>query len=529
MSRRSYSFLFIAGIVLHLSIALLQTTPGYMDADYYFAGGLQLVNGAGFYENFLWNYLDSPTGIPHPSHTYWMPLPSLLAALGMFFTGEKGFVAARVFFILLAGGLPLLTARLAFSLTRNISYAWLAGILALFSGFYSLYLSNTESFSPYMVLGTLFLMVSGSDHLRSSQWKSLILGLLAGFMHLARADGALWLLAALGLNAWEHIQSPKKLPVRWRDGLVDIFLTLCAYFCVMGAWFLRNLSLYGSFFSPASGKAMWLTQYNDTFIYPADQLTLARWLQVDLGVHLLGRLGALWDNFKTVFAVQGEIFLFPLILAGLWGLRKDRRVRLGVVMWLVTLFVMTFVFPYAGGRGGMLHSGAAIQPLIWAVAPLGLEKISEWFGSRRGWDVPQAIRVFSIGLTLLSIGLTVFLVQNRVIGSDYLNPLWSRGYDRYRAVDQYFDEINDETESIYMVNNPPGFYIATGRRSIVIPFGSVETVLSVAARYDATFLILEEDTTPQMASFYSTPILYPGLFPLYSGDGFRVYRITKKP
>ncbi len=529
MSRRNYSFLFIAGTALHLFIALLQTTPGYMDADYYFAGGLQLASGAGFYENFLWNYLDNPTGIPHPSHTYWMPLPSILAALGMFFTGERGFFAARVFFILLAGGLPLLTTRLAFSLTQNISYAWLAGILALFSGFYALYLSNTESFSPYMTFGALFLMASGSDHLQSSRWKGLILGLLAGFMHLARADGALWLFAALGLNTYEQLRSQKKLSIRWRDGVIHSFLTLSAYFCVMGAWLLRNLSLYDSFFSPASGKAMWLTQYNDTFIYPASLLTFSRWWQVDLGVHLLARLGALWDNLKTVFAVQGEIFLFPLILAGLWALRRDRRVRFGIIMWLVTLFVMTFMFPYAGARGGMLHSGAAIQPLFWAVAPLGLEKISKWIGGRRGWDVAQAVRVFGIGLALLGIGLTVFLVQNRVIGSNYLNPLWSRGYDRYRAIGQYFDQNLDEEGTIYMVNNPPGFYLATGRPSIVIPSGSVETVLSAANRYGATFLILEEDTTPQMASFYFTPTVFPGLSPLYNGNGFRIYRIMKKP
>ena len=529
MSRRSYSFLFIAGIALHLFIALMQTTPGYMDADYYFAGGLQLARREGFYENFLWNYLDNPSGIPHPSHTYWMPLPSILAALGMFFIGQKGFFGARVFFILLASGVPLLTAYLTFTLTQKISYARLAGILALFGGFYTLYLSNTETFSPYMVLGALFVILLGPSRLQSSHWRSFTLGLLAGLMHLVRADGVLWLFAAFGLSVYEQLHSSRKLSIRWRDAVMHGFLTLSAYFCVMGFWFFRNIDLYGSFFSPASGKAMWLTEYNDTYIYPASQLTFSRWRQVNPDVHLLDRMDALWSNLKTVFAVQGEIFLSPMILAGLWGLRKDQRVRLGIIMWMITLFVMTIVFPYAGARGGMLHSSAAVQPLLWAVVPLGLEKICRWAGGRRGWNVPQAVRVFGVGLVLLSVGFTTFLVQNRVIGSDYLHPIWTREYDRYLEAGKYLDQISDKAKAISMVNNPPGFYLATGRPSIVIPYGSVDTVLSAANRYGAVFLILEENTTPQMMSFYSTPMVVAGLSPLFSGDGFQIYQITEKP
>ena len=46
-----------------------------MDAEYYYAGGIRLAEGDGFTENFLWNYLDNPVGLPHPAFTYWMPFP----------------------------------------------------------------------------------------------------------------------------------------------------------------------------------------------------------------------------------------------------------------------------------------------------------------------------------------------------------------------------------------------------------------------------------------------------------------------
>ncbi|MCC6148284.1 MAG: hypothetical protein IT308_12045 [Anaerolineaceae bacterium] len=530
MSRRSYLLLFISGLVLHLAISLFQVTPGYMDAEYYFAGGRQIADGAGFFENFLWNYLDDPAGIPHPSFTYWMPLPSMLAALGMFLAREENFLAGRFFFLLLAAGVPLITARLAFSLTHKISHAWLAGLLALFGGFYSLYLSNTESFSPVMVLGGVFLLVASDENWRTGWRKNFVLSLLAGLMHLSRADGILWLFAVVGLIFLEYLGGRKKQIISWRDMIIQEFLVLGTYFGVMGAWFLRNIRLYGLIFSPASSKAMWLTDYNDTFFYPASQLTFSRWLTVGWSQHLLDRLDAFWSNLKTVLAVQGEIFLLPLILIGLWHLRKRRSVQVGVLMWFVIFFVMTVLFPYAGARGGLQHSGAAIQPLLWAAAPLGLEKIIYWFGSRRGWDVRQAMRIFSAGAVTLSAGLTVLLIQNNVIGNEPGNPAWSQGYRRYQVVGQYFEDMQVPSSSIFMVNNPPGFTIATGRLAIVVPVGGVDTVLSVAARYNAAYLILEENTTPEMAKYYNSSLEYPGLSPMYySEDGFRIYRFNDTP
>ena len=48
------------GLAMAIGIASLQSLPGYLDSDYYFAGGLQLVEGKGFTEPYLWNYLDDP-------------------------------------------------------------------------------------------------------------------------------------------------------------------------------------------------------------------------------------------------------------------------------------------------------------------------------------------------------------------------------------------------------------------------------------------------------------------------------------
>src|SRR4029453_16727486 len=104
-----------------------------MDADYYFAGGVQLASGKGFTEPYIWNYLSDPQGLPHPSHTYWMPLASIISALGMWLTNQSTYTAGRAAFILLSACVPLLTARLAFDVTRKPFLSVVSGLLSIFS------------------------------------------------------------------------------------------------------------------------------------------------------------------------------------------------------------------------------------------------------------------------------------------------------------------------------------------------------------------------------------------------------------
>ncbi|MEK6220978.1 MAG: hypothetical protein N2D54_01865, partial [Chloroflexota bacterium] len=152
MNRRQYLFLFLLGVGVTLAVASYQSTPGYMDADYYFAGGLRLAEGEGFTEVTLWNYLDDPAGLPHPSHVYWMPLASIAAWIGIeIFPSLASFEAAQIIFVLIAGLIPPLTAGLSYSFTGKQKLARLAGILAAFSGFYISFLAASDTFGIYMV------------------------------------------------------------------------------------------------------------------------------------------------------------------------------------------------------------------------------------------------------------------------------------------------------------------------------------------------------------------------------------------
>src|SRR3972149_7324337 len=204
MNRRIYFFLFLFALIMELVIASFQEIPGYLDADYYFAGGLQLVRGHGFTEPYLWNYLDDPQGLPHPSHGYWMPLASILAAIGMWVAGQQTYAAGRLGFILLAAVVPPLTSALAFTFTQRRDLAVTSGFLAVFSVFHMTFMPVTDNYAIYSVLGGLYFLLMT----RPRPW--FWLGLFAGLLTLARSDGLIWMAITLFLIIWQFYSS--KIP-----------------------------------------------------------------------------------------------------------------------------------------------------------------------------------------------------------------------------------------------------------------------------------------------------------------------------
>ncbi len=519
MSTRKWLILGVGGLILALGMMFLQRVPGYMDAEYYYAGGLRIASNHAATEPFLWNYLDDPVSLPHPSFSYWMPLPSLLAALGMKIAGSTSFTAARVFFILLCGLIPILTAWLALRMGATSKQAMLAGGFSVFSGFYALYTGLTESFAPATLLGAGMLLILSSDW---AMWRrGLAAGILAGLMHLNRADGMLWVGAGL---IWFFLEWRRLRPVISRRQILGAMaLSMAAYFAVMSPWFLRNLQTWGSLMPPGGSRTLWLTDYNQTFLYPAGQLSFSTWWSSGLSNILQVRLDALWLNLKTLLAVQGSVILLPLMFIGLWRLRKNLVVQVGTIMWLLYFLLLTLVFPFSGSRGGFFHSGAAVQPMLWGAAAVGFSAIIDWGCQKRGWSKTRAWRVFSAGLIIILAVMTGFLALERTVRTSPGIESWSAGAERYQAVETWLRSQGGEG-SIVMVNNPPGYYVAGRRAAIVIPLGELDTVLEVARKFGAEYLVLEQNTTPQLKDLYQSPRTLAGLTYLTTMDGAEIFR-----
>ena len=523
MSLRTYLLLFLSGLILPLVIAQFQPIPGYLDSDYYYAGGIQLATGKGFTEPYLWNYLDDPQSLLHPSHNYWMPLASIIAALGMWVTGQTTYAVARIPFILIAACIPPLTAALAWQFSQRRDLAITSAILAIFSVYHAPFVGVTDNFSLFMLFGGLYFLVTTSlitNPNLSRNW--FLLGLLSGLMTLSRTDGLLWLGLTFLFAIWKARETASTLTQFTNYSLRITLFTLLGFLLVMSPWYARNFNLYGSIMAPGGSRALWLDNYDQTFSFPASQLTIQSFLSLGWKEILSDRLWALGNNLQSGFAAHGGIILFPFIVFGIFKYRKDDRVKLGAIVWLILFAVMTLVFPFAGARGAFFHAGASLQPLWWTLAPLGLESVVA-SARKRGLFSDQAQVIFRSALVLVVVILTGFVVWLRLFSLG-----WGEGDLGYPKIEQILVEEGAALSDVVIVRNPVGYYIASSRSAIVIPYGDEQTMLALARQFGARYLILESKAVlPQLKDLYENPRGREHFNYLDEFDGARIYEITQ--
>lgn len=492
MARRKWLLLLIFGWGIALLAAIWVRHPGYMDADYYFATARSLATGDGFQEPFLWNYLDDPAGIPHPSHLYWLPMTSIVAAAPMWLAGPS-FSAAQLPFILLTGLLPLMAVRLSEWLGFDDRLSWISALLAGFSGFYLPYFVTTDAFSLYAVLGGGILWLGASASRAPSSGKWILLGALIAIANLTRTDGLLFLivgLAAIALSTERSVKSAGAL--------------LLGFALLNAPWLVRNSVVTGGPFSPATSRVPWLLSYNELFTYPPQQLTFTRWWNAGIGELLAARWDAIVSNLSTLLAVNGLVYQAPLILIAGLHVRRRRLLILAGIYLLLLLGLMTLAFPFAGARGGFFHSSAALMPLIWALTPKGVSIAVDWGSGKRGWNRRQAGRVFQGATVALALGVTLAVFWSRVLRPGPESRAWSASARTYARVAQVVKDLGLAGEGA-AVNNPPGFYLASGAPAIVIPNGGAAELRAVMDRYQANLLILDVNHPEGLETFYANP------------------------
>ncbi|HTX80327.1 MAG TPA: hypothetical protein VMC62_11690, partial [Longilinea sp.] len=205
--------------------------------------------------------------------------------------------------------------------------------------------------------------------------------------------------------------------------------------------------------------------------------------------------------------------------------RKDMRVQFALAMWLLVFLVMTVVFPFAGARGGFIHSGAAFQPLFWAVAPVGLESLIEMGVKKRDWSRQTSLRFFSAGVVLLALALSTGLFLNRVIGADPSHPAWDDAERQYGAISTQLSQEGATPGDVVMVKNPPAWYLAANSPAIVVPDGDAATVLAVANRYHAQYLVLDRDHVSSLDGVYNGTERPDFLCLLFTSGDAQIYKI----
>jgi hypothetical protein len=341
------------------------------------------------------------------------------------------------------------------------------------------------------------------------------MGLLAGIMSLARSDGLLWLALTFLFILW-RVRDEK---ISFSSLIQFGALAFLGFILIMGPWYLRNWNVFGSIMSPAGSHALWLTSYEETFIYPASKLNYESWVASGWSEIFKVRWWSFSNNIQTVIAAQGHLILFPFIAIGMYLHRKDRRVQLGLLAWVVLFIVMTFIFPFAGTRGSFFHAGAALQPLFWVLAPFGLDRVVAWARSKNRFT-DHAYVVFRIALVQIVIMLSAWVVWARVIQNG-----WQEGELSYPAVEAFLVENGAQPGERIMVLSSPGYYMMTGRPAFVQPYGDVNTLLEVAERYDIRYYAFEaQGKLKSIADLYDNPQNHPQFEYLGEVDDTRIFR-----
>ena len=472
--------LFALSLIFNLLIASFLRAPNYLDDAYYYGGALRLAQGQGFTEPYVWNYLDSPTSLPRPSHLYWMPLTSIIAALPMMIFGQNFFVA-RLPFIIIASFLPLITYHVSRLTTTSPRHALTSSLITLFSGFYPLFFATTDSFALYAFIVSLtFIALHRGTQTDQKRWW-FFAGIGVGLAHLTRADGVLLIIVAF-------IIATQSRPLQLL--ITNYSLLFIGYILITSSWFIRNITLTGSPLGASGAATLWLVEYNDLFNYPPN-VTLARYLNSGLEIILRGKFDTILINTQTIIVVQCLIFLTPFVIIGLWKLRTHALYRLAILYAGLLYAAMTFAFSFVGARGGLFHSGVALLPFYVPASLVGLDAVMDWIAARRAtWNAEQAKKIFSIAMAGFAAILTLILISTRT-------REWNSVYDHYQKL-----QTLTPADAVVISNNPPLVWVAANRGGAMIPNGDESMLLKVAEQFKARYVLMDKNHVTQLDQLY---------------------------
>jgi len=490
-SRLVFSGMALIGAAL--LVRVLAPAPAYTDAYYHFNAAVRLASGLGLTDTYLWMYIGAPAALPEtgvfPSHLYWMPLTSLLAALGMLIGGQPGsYAAAQTPFIFLLAGTAVVGYSLGWRLGGTRRHAWSAGLITLFGGFFARFWGTIDTFAPYAFFGSLGLFAMGLA-LEARSARRLIYWALAGalgaFGHLTRADGLLLPIAGALALLWPWRPAPLG------RHLSELGVLSAAYFIVMLPWFVRSIQVSGAPLPVGGMQTIWLTEYDDLFRYPPNN-SFTTFAELGIGgmlatrwEALAGPSGLLSGNLGTFIAVEGMIVMTPFMLLGLWNRRRSDFLR---PFWLYALglhLAMTLVFPFPGYRGGLLHSAAALAPWWAALGICGIDDAVSWAARhRRHWNLITARRVFTGGLVAIVIALSLSLGMRGAV---------------VPAVPEIYGRLLETLpgDARLLINDPAALYYYTGMGGAVLPNSEPEVIHEIAVQYAIDYVVLETGGIPR--------------------------------
>lgn len=454
---------------------LVVSQPGYTDAYYSTLVAERVAMGQGLTADFVWNFIEAQGSgdLPVPSHRFWMPLATLIAAAGIRLAGGifGTFGSAQLAIVAVSAAIPVLAYVASRSLGGTHRAAMVTATLVGLGGLFAPAWVSTDSFAPAAVLGTAFFLLfrrAAAGDVRAGA----LAGLAVGVLYLARAEGALFGLPLLML--------------RTRAGFAGAAVALA--FGV--GWQLRQafLGLPPDLFA----RAAFLDRYEDFFAVapPTLERHLAAWPEP-----AIRDLEALVTNAIT-FILAFALVLVPGLVAGTRALWSRPEVRAYLSLAVTVYIVLSLAFTLHSTRGAYFHSLAAFFPFGVALAVVGSASLFV----RRG-DLAR------IGAAGALVGIA--LVSWSAIAE------WDRGFNGpYRV---RLAAVSALPAGRLLAMDAAAWRWITGRETVVTPADGLDAASCRLRRVDPRVLVLE----PAHFSVYADQ--YRAGAARAERDGIRVY------
>ncbi|HEX2981281.1 MAG TPA: hypothetical protein VHO48_13510, partial [Anaerolineaceae bacterium] len=126
------------------------------------------------------------------------------------------------------------------------------------------------------------------------------------------------------------------------------------------------------------------------------------------------------------------------------------------------------------------------------------------------------------GLAILTSGL---VFQQKVIGREPGQICWNQSWADQKRLGNALNGLGIAADTVIMVNNPPGFFLTTGRPAVVIPYGNEEDMIRAARKYQAKYVLLDENHVAAADALYDSPRSAQQLRYVMTIDGTHLFEV----
>ena len=505
--------LFVLALLVRLALIAIYPDAAYPDSYYYVEVARAIAAGHGLNVDFVWIFAevgnripDVPT-LPVPANAHWLPLASLVQVPFIAALGPTAVASALPLAIIGSLAAPL-TWAIARDARATPLVAVTAGVLSAIPAAATVFMAQPENFAIMhpLVAGAIWCTARG---LKGDGRAYAFAGLLAGLASLGRNDGV-FLGAAIGLvwfidrvrwwrgrrgsGSWVHVEDRRPMSFAAAVGCLALFLL------VMGPWWVRQLSVFGSI-SPtsSSGAALWIrtiSEWNSITVHP----NLQQFLDQGLGTIVASRLDGLSSSIGNFVVVIGSVVLIPFLLVGAIGRARSHDFGPWFVYTGVVFLTATLLYPLHVPGGAFIHSAIGLAPHAAILSMEGVLILVGWIASRRrSWDERSANGFLAWGVVLL-------VVATAVVFGRPVQERWDETRQPRIALAAELDRLEVPATDRLLSIDAAGFKYWTGRPGVVTPDDPIETIEAVARAYEIRWLILERDDAAQ------------ALGPVLSGD-----------